>query len=52
MPNSLNITKERINQISDIAISYVQKDKSLFDNFIHPLLWSLHQENGRGDQQR
>ncbi|MGO3282595.1 MAG: NAD-glutamate dehydrogenase [Psychrobacter sp.] len=44
MPNSLNITKERINQISDIAISYVQKDKSLFDNFIHSYYQSLHQE--------
>ena len=32
MPNSLSIAKERISQISDIATSYVQKDKSLFDH--------------------
>ena len=32
MPNTLNIAKERISQISDIATSYVQQDKSLKDN--------------------
>lgn len=44
MPNSLSIAKERISQISDIATSYVQKDKSLFDHFIHNYYQSLHFE--------
>ncbi len=44
MPHNLNIAKERISQISDIATSYVQKDKSLFDHFIHSYYQSLHQE--------
>ncbi len=44
MPNTLNIAKERISQISDIATSYVQQDKSLFDHFIHSYYQSLHQE--------
>lgn len=44
MPNTLNIAKERISQISDIATSYVQKDKSLFDHFIHSYYQPLHQE--------
>ncbi|MDN3441374.1 NAD-glutamate dehydrogenase [Psychrobacter sp. APC 3279] len=44
MPNSLSIAKERISQISDIATSYVQKDKSLFDHFIHSYYQPLHQE--------
>ncbi|OXL24910.1 NAD-glutamate dehydrogenase [Psychrobacter sp. DAB_AL32B] len=44
MPNSLNITEERISQISDIATSYVQKDKSLLDHFIHSYYQSLHKE--------
>ncbi len=44
MPNSLGITKERIGQISDIATSYVQKDKSLFDYFIHSYYQPLHHE--------
>ena len=44
MPNSLGITKERIGQISDIATSYVQKDKSLFDHFIHSYYQPLHHE--------
>lgn len=44
MPHNLNIAKERISQISDIATSYVQKDKSLFDHFIHSYYQTLHQE--------
>ncbi|WP_201554369.1 NAD-glutamate dehydrogenase [Psychrobacter sp. 72-O-c] len=44
MPNSLSITTERISQISDIATSYVQKDKSLLDHFIHSYYQPLHQE--------
>ena len=44
MPNSLSIAKERISQISDIATGYVQKDKSLFDHFIHSYYQPLHQE--------
>ena len=44
MPNSLSIAKERISQISDIATSYVQKDKSLFDHFIHSYYEPLHEE--------
>ena len=44
MPNSLGIAKERISQISDIATSYVQKDKSLFDHFIHSYYEPLYQE--------
>lgn len=44
MPNSLSIAKERISQISDIATSYVQKDKSLFDHFIHSYYQPLHAE--------
>ena len=44
MPNSLSIAKERISQISDIATSYVQKDKSLFDHFVHSYYQPLHQE--------
>ncbi|MGO2363598.1 MAG: NAD-glutamate dehydrogenase [Psychrobacter sp.] len=44
MPNSLSIATERISQISDIATSYVQKDKSLFDHFIHSYYQPLHQE--------
>ena len=44
MPNSLSISKERIGQISDIATSYVQEDKSLLDHFIHNYYRPLHQE--------
>ncbi|WP_350558243.1 NAD-glutamate dehydrogenase domain-containing protein [Psychrobacter sp. CAL346-MNA-CIBAN-0220] len=44
MPNSLTITEERIAQISDIATSYVQKDKSLLDYFMHSYYHSLHHE--------
>ncbi|WP_440453366.1 NAD-glutamate dehydrogenase [Psychrobacter sp. ASPA161_9] len=44
MPNSLGITKERIGQISDIATSYVQKDKSLLDHFINSYYRPLHHE--------
>lgn len=44
MPNSLGITEERIGQISDIATSYVQKDKSLLDYFIHSYYQPLHHE--------
>ncbi len=44
MPSSLNITKDRIDNISDIAINYVQKDKSLFDHFIHSYYQPLHRE--------
>lgn len=44
MPNSLNITEDRIAQISDIATSYVQKDKSLLDYFMHSYYYSLHHE--------
>ena len=44
MPNSLSITTERISQISDIATSYVQKDKSLLDHFIHSYYQPLHHE--------
>jgi len=44
MPNSLGITEERIGQISDIATSYVQKDKSLLDHFIYNYYRPLHQE--------
>ncbi|WP_201584433.1 NAD-glutamate dehydrogenase [Psychrobacter jeotgali] len=44
MPNSLSIAKERIGQISDIAINYVQKDKSLLDHFINSYYRSLHHE--------
>ncbi|GAA0314408.1 NAD-glutamate dehydrogenase [Psychrobacter aestuarii] len=44
MPNSLSITKERIGQISDIATSYVQEDKSLLDHFIHNYYHPLHEE--------
>ena len=47
MPNSLNIAKERISQISDIATSYVQADKSLFDHFIHSYYQPLHQETAK-----
>lgn len=47
MPNSLSIAKERISQISDIATSYVQKDKSLFDHFIHSYYQPLHQETAK-----
>ena len=44
MPNSLTVTEERIGQISDIATSYVQQDKSLLDHFIHSYYRGLHQE--------
>jgi len=44
MPNSLGITKERIGQISDIATSYVQKDKSLLDHFINSYYRPLYHE--------
>ncbi len=44
MPNSLNIKTERIDQISDIATTYVSKDKSLLDYFIHSYYQSLHHE--------
>ncbi len=44
MPNSLGISKERIGQISDIATSYVQKDKSLLDHFINSYYRPLHHE--------
>ncbi|MBH0095562.1 NAD-glutamate dehydrogenase [Psychrobacter sp. NZS113] len=47
MPNSLSIATERISQISDIATSYVQKDKSLFDHFIHSYYQPLHQETAK-----
>lgn len=47
MPNSLNIAEERISQISDIATSYVQKDKSSFDRFIHSYYQPLHQETAK-----
>ncbi|MEC5211117.1 glutamate dehydrogenase [Psychrobacter sp. PL15] len=43
MSHSLSITEERISQISDIATSYVQKDKSLLDHFIHSYYQPLHQ---------
>ncbi|MBU5615623.1 NAD-glutamate dehydrogenase [Psychrobacter sp. TAE2020] len=44
MPNSLNISAERIGQISDIATSYVQKDKSLVDYFLQSYYRPLHNE--------
>ncbi len=44
MPNSLNIAAERISQISDIATSYVQKDKSLLDHFMQSYYRPLHHE--------
>ena len=44
MPNSLSISKEHISQISDIATSYVQKDKSLLDHFIQSYYRTLHHE--------
>ena len=44
MPNSLNIALERINQISEIATSYVQKDKSLVDHFMQSYYRPLHHE--------
>ena len=47
MPNSLNIAEERISQISDIATTYVQKDKSSFDRFIHSYYQPLHQETAK-----
>ena len=44
MPNSLSISKEHISQISDIATSYVQKDKSLLDHFMQSYYRTLHHE--------
>ena len=44
MLNSLNITTERIDQISDIATSYVQKDKSLLDHFVRSYYQQLHRD--------
>lgn len=44
MPNSLSITPEQISQISDIATSYVQKDKSLLDHFMQSYYRTLHHE--------
>ena len=44
MPSSLNISEERIGQISDIATSYVQKDKSLLDYFMQSYYRPLHNE--------
>ena len=44
MPNSLNISAERISQISTIATSYVQKDKLLVDYFLQSYYRPLHNE--------
>ena len=44
MPNSLSISKEDISQISDIATSYVQKDKSLVEPFMQSYYRTLHHE--------
>ena len=44
MSNSLSISKEHISQISDIATSYVQTDKSLLDYFMQSYYRTLHHE--------